>query len=390
MSVFNTSFKNILTGENAFYNSEDYLLNTKKDFEQEILPPVYSVNIENKVWRIAKDIFSVIIFPIGIYRLIHSLIGKVAVLPSSSPSLYGLEKAENLRAQLVKTLPFQKFKYKRITVEVDGYKIDAVIMGNKETFGNGRWLLASNGNGANYEEVITAGGIKSLLDEINSNAIVFNYPGVGASSGMPSQSAMTKAYKAMLMFLEDQENGIAAKEIIGYGSSIGGGVQGEVLKEHQLKKDIKYVFVKSQTFSNLETVISKTIARPIGVIANLFGWNLDSVESSKKLVAPEIILQTVEKDSLDKEEEPDKFNFSAICPDFKMYKYYYKEINDSSSICNDGVIPAEATLAKALLDDESYAKDNKLFIGIDDRHSANIGVKDNAYLGKAINQMLRK
>ena len=106
------------------------------------------------------------------------------------------------------------------------------------------------------------------------NAIVFNYPGVGASSGLPNRQAMAKTYRAMLNFLEDRTNGIGATEIIGYGHSIGGGVQGDALKTHELKKDVKYVFVKSRTFSDLSTTASLLMAKPFGFLVKILGCNI--------------------------------------------------------------------------------------------------------------------
>ena len=47
--------------------------------------------------------------------------------------------AENLRAQANLN---GVWKYKRLTIEVDGYQIDATIMGKPNTLGNGRtWTL---------------------------------------------------------------------------------------------------------------------------------------------------------------------------------------------------------------------------------------------------------
>jgi len=331
----------------AFYNQPDYLVSTKRDFALEnSLPVNYTWNTENKIIRIAKQIFSIIILPIGIYHLLHALVGKVALLPASTPSLMG--RSNNYANRIRSTISLDgEWKYKRITVEVDGYNIDAVIMGKTSSLSNGRWILASNGNGEFYEQKLSYSyDFKQILSELKGNAIVFNYPGVGASSGLPNRQAMAKAYRAILNLLEDKENGIGAKEIIGYGYSIGGGVQGDALKTHELKKDIKYVFVKNRTFSDLSTTASILTRNPfLGFLVKLLGWNMDSVESSKKLQAPEIIMQRA-----------DVTNF-------------YEELQESSKITGDGVIPCDASLAKALLDDAECPKENKLFIGMLEDHN---------------------
>ena len=358
------SFKDILNGDKAFYNQPDYVDATQRDFaKNRSLPVNYTWNTENKIIRIVKQIFSIIIFPIGIYQLLHALAGKIALLPASSPRLimgYPENHANNSRSKISLD---GACKYKRITVEVDGYKIDAMIVGTASTLNNGRWMLASNGNGAFYENLLSyKSGFHQILREVKSNAIVFNYPGVGASSGLPNRQAMAKAYRAMLNLLEDQKNGIGAKEIIGYGHSIGGGVQGDALKTHELKKDVKYVFVKSRTVSDLSTTASTLTCKPLGFLVKVLGWNIDSVESSKKLQAPEIIMQTA--------------NVKG-----------YEELNDSSKIIGDGVIAVNASLAKALLEDNKCPRKNKVFIGIQERH--NTPLHDSSFLAKKIKELLK-
>jgi hypothetical protein len=334
-------FKNILAGAGAFYNQPDYLTVTRNEFAQsQPLSVSYTCNTESKITRIAKQIFSVIFFIIGVYKLLHILIGKT-FLPAPTTSLFG-QKDTTADVQRLATSLHEEWKYKRFTIEVDGYKIDAAIMGTAQTLNNGKWLLHSNGISSRYEGTLGSSIFKQILSELNSNAIVFNYPGVGASSGPPNKETMIKAYRAMLTFLEDKKNGIGAKEIIGYGFSLGGGIQGEALKTHRLKKDVDYVFVKDRTFSKLNHVIKKSL--PIlSFLAKILGWDMDSIESSKKLQAPEIIIQSADTDC-------------------------YILLKNSSRIIHDGVIPAEASIAKTLLDDQTCPKQEKVFIGIPEKH----------------------
>jgi len=201
------------------------------------------------------------------------------------------------------------------------------------------------------------------MSAVEGNAIVFNYPGVGASSGLPNRAAMAKAYRAMLTFLEDKDAGIGAEEIIGYGHSIGGGVQGDALKAHNLKEDVKYVFVKGRTFSDLSTEATALAGKAAGFALKIFGWNMDSVHSSKKMQVPEIILQT------------------ALVQD-------YEELTDSSKIIDDGIIAGKASLAKVLLDDDRCPKSHKIFIGIPEGH--NYGLSDPAYLAHKIEDCLNR
>lgn len=358
-----TPFHQILSGPNAFYLQPDYFETTKNDFaSKRVLPPSFTWNAEFRSARIAKQIFSIIVFPIGIHQLLHALIGKI-VIPSSTPTLLGLPKdvANQHRSEI--PVYSDTWKYKRISIEVDGSLIDAVIVGKAKTLGNGRWMLASNGNGEFYESKLAYDHqFYQILNQIEGNGIAFNYPGVGASPGFPNRQATAKAYRALLHFLENQEKGIGAKEIIGYGHSIGGGVQGDALNAHQLKKEIKYVFIKSRSFSDLSTVVEHIMHKYLKPVVQFFGWNIGSIKSSKALQAPEIIMQTA--------------NIGK-----------YEKLTSSAKIIHDGVIPAEATLGKALLNDPTCQKKNKYFLGIPDMH--NLNLSHLSYLTDLIKKLLR-
>lgn len=261
------------------------------------IPSVYLYETENKAARIAKLTLSIIFFPIGLYQLCHRLAGYL-IIP-----IAGRDKPP------VHSLP-AGWSGRPIKFLIDGNTIDAQIIITNPA--HRRWMLYSGGN-CDFHENLPIRNEK-LLTKLNCNALFFNYPGVGESSGMPNRSTMVKAYKAALMLLEEV---MLAKEIIGYGYSIGGAVQGEALLNHRLKDDINYVFVKDRTFSSLAKVASSRCI-PLGWLVKLLGWDMSPVESSKKLAVPEIILQ-------------------------KMDECGYE--------CkHDGVIPAEAALAPMFID----------------------------------------
>ncbi|PIS01156.1 MAG: hypothetical protein COT84_03930 [Chlamydiae bacterium CG10_big_fil_rev_8_21_14_0_10_35_9] len=368
--------KKILIGADAFYNNRNYLELTKKDLcNAKSVPVSYTHNTEysilHKIEQVAKKafiyvalpvglymhfhIFSVIVVSIGLHKLIQT-IARSLILPAS------LGKATLDYDFYRRNIPLDtEWKYKRITVAVDDNQIDAMIVGKPTTLDNGKWTLYSNGNGEFYETKPFNPEFHRTLTELNSNAIVFNYPGVGASTGPISRKTMAKAYKAMLTLLEDKKKGIGAREIIGYGHSIGGGVQGDALLTHELKKEIKYVFVKSRTFSDLSTLTSLIMARVLGLLVKVLGWNIDSVTSSKKLQVPEIILQTARVEN-------------------------YEELNDSSKIVDDGIIRPDGSLASALLN--SDCKDKKVILGIKEKH--NDVLQCLPYLAGRINTLLQR
>lgn len=358
------SFQQFLTGETAFYAHPDYKAKTREELaSSKPLPAVYKFNTEKKIVRVVKIIFSVLVFPVGIYKLLHALVGKFALLPSSTPAICGQSKKRLDRARSDIDLD-QELKFKRITLQVNGKAVDAMIVGKASTLDNGKWIVSANGNGEYYEHKFYEGSdFVEMMDHFEANALVFNYPGVPRSFGLPLRKSMAKAHRAMLTFLEDPVKGIGAKKIIGYGHSIGGAAQGEALKKHILKGGIKYLFIKSRTFSDMSTTASTLTNRFLGFLVKVFRWNMSSVSSSKKLRAPEIILQTA-----------------------RVRKY--KRLTDSSKIVHDGIIGVKPALAKVLLDSPDCNKENKIFIGIPEGH--NDSLSNIPYIVDAANELLAR
>ena len=309
-------------------------------------PVTYTCNTESKALRIVKYILSILIVPIALYNVAHALVG-LFILPAVP---MGWVKERTCGT------PLLGWKESQLTVEVDGYKIDAKMVWNRNFLNKGRWALISNGNAEFHEDMIGHMGYEYLWDSMESNVLLFNYPGVGKSTGVfPSKQAMVKAYRAMLTFLEDKEKGVGAREIIGYGHSIGGGVQGEVLKSHRLRDDVDYVFVKSRTFSDLSTAvvgITRGCLGPLshlaGILIKLLGWNLDSVESSTTKSFSEIVLQT----------------------------------GVSGNIIDDGIITKNASLGEALERNRYWTeRRNKRLLVIKERHNHSL---EDSTLGLAI------
>lgn len=366
--INNSNIQSLLNGETAFYNQPDYKEATKAELNQRTpLPTFYKRDTESKSLRIAKEILSYIVFPIILARLWHSFVGIKAFLPATSAA--NTENAHQIRASANLDT---EWKYKRLTLEVDGIKIDTYIVGKPSTLHNRKWVLSSIGNGALCEEYALQDCYdKTVMEKLGFNGIFFNYPGVAANPDLPVKSALVKAYKIMLAFLEDHQKGIGAKEIVGIGISLGGGVQGEGLKGHTFKiqqngteqsERIKYVFVKTKTFIDLASaaesyVVEKLKKLPLKLsvvlgkiskfLTKITFWNLSSHESSRTLPVPEIIVQHTD----------DEYSFRHFDP------------KDKSLITFDGFISAEASLAKNLMEDDQCPKGNKCFLGVTSYHS---------------------
>ena len=145
-------------------------------------------------------------------------------------------------------------------------------MGKKEHMQNGKWILATNKDDETYEDKMSDSNFNKILSENQAGALVFNYPGVGASSGLPNKQAMAKAYQAMLSFLEDKEKGIGATEIIGYNSFIGKIIQQNVLKTHTQKNGITYQLKLLSDDSSPKTASKTLFTKLSTLLTKVLGW----------------------------------------------------------------------------------------------------------------------
>jgi len=302
-------------------------------------PDHYTTSIESKVWRVVKTIFYVLFFPLGLKELIHRGLGKIFI-DASDPRV--LDRQFN---RVEKRLQTQGFTVKKIQIKVDGISLDATIVVKLKNPKQKRWTLFSLGMGESVENYLECSNAPNLLEKMKSRGIFFNYPGIGHSSGPKSRNAALKAHEAILRFLEDKEKGLDANEIICYGHSLGGGMQGESLAKHQFKDTISYRAIYDRTFSELAIATPETLGlgKVLGFIAKglikLFGWNLRSY-SKKALNVPVLVLQTA----------------SVRQPEF---------LTDTDKLKNDGVISKNGSLANAIFQKGLKAK----VLGIDHDHA---------------------
>lgn len=367
-----------LHGSNAFYKQANYVEKTKEEFQINQPPaPAHVIETGNKTWRIAQQVLFTVgclflgymvlhklgsffeffrqyglphvpliaqlaLFPFTLPHLIHGLVG-LATVPGSIISLFC---ASSWRKEIdVEDLDKEGFKIKRFSIEVDGYTIDAVMLGRN--LASDRWMLMSGGNGEFYEALkheFIQDNLTLFLDTLDTNAILFNYAGVGASSGLPNRNIMVKAYEAFLKILEDD---IKAKTIFGYGHSIGGGVQADALLDHEFKDGVRYLFMKSRTFTDFADTAADVLFHPIDYVIRFVQWNFETLKSSASLKCPELIFQTTDS-------------------------HFYEDISKHiTSIIPDPLISPTVALAQGLLSQTTNWK-NKFFMGIREGHNDGI------------------
>jgi hypothetical protein len=345
-------FKNMISGDGAFYKQPDYKQQTVADLQSlRSLKPSYIVQYESRVLRIAKFILSLVIFPIFIYNTFRNLLARVLIYPATFKPV----QAKISQAALATFDPEGERKYKRFTVEVDGQIVDACLIGKESTLENGRFVLRTFGNNENYK--IQDPDFDAYCDEVNANAILMDIPGVNLSTGF-SRPGIQKAYQAMLKVIGSKK-GFNANTIIGHGFSIGGVVQADGIHGHPLKGRIKHVFVKDRTLSSIATYSGGFM---LALVAKGLMWNQSALDSSRNLKAKEIIIQT-----------------ANVTED--------QVIEDPKLILDDRKIKAYVSLGKPLLEDGKNYPD-KVFIGTPKMHYA--GFINPKFLGAQVNKLLEK
>lgn len=379
--------RELLTGNHAFYNKPDYLESTRQEFAcEKALPVSFQWTPEDKTCRVSQKIFRLLR---PLYLFPQKIAGKIIIISSSPEHLDDKESPTDHRKKVALDTVW---KYKRITIGIENYKIDTVIFGKEETLGNGTWTLVSNGNATFYEKTLAyESELTTILAKIKSNAIVWNYPGVGASTGSSTRCALKDAYQGILNYLEEE---IGAKKIIGYAHSIGGGVQADAFATHPLKEDVQYLCVWGRTFSTLAQEAYSLYESQCKLLGGIFrlgvqlpGWNMNPAKVVKTLKFPQIIIQTCKTGKDGKCKELRKH------PPRRRKNHghkSHKRIGSVSDIVDDEMIAAKVSLAKTLLEDETCPKKNKLFLGIKEMHNDSLGKQTISCLAKAINTFLNQ
>lgn len=198
-----------------------------------------------------------------------------AVYPATS-----YQTPQNLEA--LKKLEKDGYCVKKIQLYKSGIRYDAAIIGHKSTIDNGKWTIHALGNGMAMEMFYDDLPRKNFAN--NSNTLLINGPSVGQSGGWPTRYQFGAGFEAGLQFLEKQ---VDATHIVMHGLSLGGGMMGEAVLNHDFsygeKRGIKYLFVADRTFSKLSDVAANLVGSVVKPIFYLAGAELDGVSAGMRL-----------------------------------------------------------------------------------------------------------
>jgi len=228
-----------------------------------------------------------------------------------------------------------KKKLKRCSIRVNGMLIDILIVYTENNLHKKRWMLCSNGNAEYFETKGDSAEIK-LADELEYNCVFYNPPAVGCSEGKWSLAKhdMVAAHQGVHTFVQKR---FEPDLLVDHGYSIGGGMQGESIKN--LQETLNTLFVKYMSFSS----VNEVMAEPFSSLARFLNWNYSSIKSSKTLKQPEVIIQQ---------------GLKKVCCVMQ---------NKEELAKTDGVISREASLTFALWD-EHQLDPNKAFLLVPNNH----------------------
>lgn len=169
-------------------------------------------------------------------------------------------------------------------VKLNGYTCKAGGINNK-------WLVYFLPNGGTAEDALYEA--RTLSYELDVNVLVFNYRGVGGSTGFPSTSEdLVEDGAACLDYLK-KEQGADIGDIYAYGKSLGGGVAAELLAGEGRGAHL----ISDRSFTSLGSAIEKLcpleiIGKIVRGIFEAMGWVLDSISHLKNITGNIFVVST--------------------------------------------------------------------------------------------------
>lgn len=257
-----------------------------------------------KIRRVAWNIFSIVVFPVGIGRLIGKvgkLVVSLIILPAAE--MYNLDKkkaqyAKNHDPELLEKIKeieqlhqgreeFLKTPSNHATQTTlqtaDDVKIDTVAVCNEKQSQipekEQKWIIFLNGNAMCYEKNLD--GLVKLAQVTDANVLSGNYRGVMRSEGLATSAHhLVLDAEAMIQHLLDQ--GVQPKNIMIHGWSLGGAVAAEAAAYHQEKGNEMHL-CSERSFASVAEVVKTMFPGKLGWVLSKFpstvGWEFQSVKN---------------------------------------------------------------------------------------------------------------
>ncbi len=244
-------------------------------------PEVWKPTPYSEAAKVVWNIFSIIIFPIGLLRLIDngvfSLGGRI-IHPASG---YGLvDHAARARLQRLGG------KIERFNTP-DGQTLEAMHF--KGSSSSKRGIVYALGNGE-FLDYSSEGFLQFVRKNVgNVDVLVLNNRGVGKSTGSSSPTGLALDTYSAGEYLRKQR-GINPSHVLFDGHSLGGysALKGAWLFQKQ-HDQAKVSILSDRSFSTLSDAAAKIANFIIGLIVTLLHWELDARDTLEDLKGQKIV-----------------------------------------------------------------------------------------------------
>jgi hypothetical protein len=308
--------------------------------------------------KIASTTVGYLVYPAAFTsfpRAAGAAVGKLATKLTGNPAvadiigflIRGREYYAEYGINEMKSLESKGFIARKISLYKSGTKYDAIIITHPDTINNGNWTIHALGNGMTMESKIVNNAKSNFANKCNT--LLVNGPSVSQSGGWPTRYQMGAGFEAGIKFLERE---VKATHIIMHGFSLGGGMMGEAILNHDftygMKKDIKYLSIADRSFSRLSTIAGILVGQLVEPIIHFTGSEIDGVGAAQKLSLlgiRQILIQHASPESAGSDcEIPDKASLA-----YELHKdttLTDKIFLESVSIRHNGPLPSviEASL----------------------------------------------
>lgn len=258
-----------------------------KDIKKDIRIKQADSFCDRKICRMAWDIISVVVFPIGLVRFSIRVIAPNLVLPATTMfNTAGKTKKEISEINQINN--FRKHfishdNIERIAIQTsDGVEIDTVKIKNDKS---DKWIVYFCPNAACYEQHLAE--LEEISERTGANVYTGNYRGVMCSKGrIQSTNDMVLDGKAMVEKLLSE--GVPQENILIHGLSIGGGVATEVASNYP-----KVHLCSDRSFGSLVHFLDAQvpiIGSMLGRIASIAGWGFNSAENFQKIEGKKLVI----------------------------------------------------------------------------------------------------
>lgn len=241
-------------------------------------PNYLKESLPQKILKVAFDILSVIVFPIGILRYliykIHTFVGFYFFIPAQFLCKKQKHYLDEGRRRL-----FENFDTKKVTIITpDNVKLDGIYISGRDWLGrklsnDAPLIIHYLANAGRYEDL--GYRIDALKCLKRFNFLVVNYRGVSRSKSIATRKGLILDSESILEYALKKLK-VPEEKIIVHGHSFGGAIATKIVANHS-----KLKLLNDRSFSSLEYAVY------------YIGKNLFHTLISQLFIIPFVLFKTV-------------------------------------------------------------------------------------------------